>query len=43
MAIGDPVASRTAPPPKLSPQAIAARQEKAASLLVKSRTEMVHP
>jgi quercetin dioxygenase-like cupin family protein len=41
LAIGDPVDSRTAPPPKLTPEEIGERQKKAASLLAKYRTEMV--
>jgi uncharacterized cupin superfamily protein len=43
MEIGDPVASRTAPPPKLTKEEIAARQTKVGSLLAKYRTEMVKP
>ncbi len=43
MAVGDPVESRTARPPKLTPEAIIERQKKAGSLLVKYRTEMVTP
>ncbi|HTU52979.1 MAG TPA: cupin domain-containing protein [Acetobacteraceae bacterium] len=39
--VGDPVDSRTAPPPKLTPEEIDARQKKAGSLLAKYRTEMV--
>jgi hypothetical protein len=41
IAIGDPVNSRMAPPPKLSNDEIAERQKKAARLLAKYRTEMV--
>jgi len=41
MEIGDLVDSRTAPPPKLTPQEIGERQKKAGSLLAKYRTEMV--
>jgi quercetin dioxygenase-like cupin family protein len=41
LAIGDLVESRTAPPPKLTPEEIAERQKKAGSLLAKYRTEMV--
>jgi quercetin dioxygenase-like cupin family protein len=41
LAIGDLVDSRTAPPPKLTPEEIAERQKKAGSLLAKYRTEMV--
>lgn len=43
MAVGDPVDSRTAPPPKLTKGEIGERQKKAASLLAKYRTEMVTP
>jgi quercetin dioxygenase-like cupin family protein len=39
--IGDPVESRTAPPPELSPEEIGARRKKLGSLLGKYRTEMV--
>ncbi len=39
--VGDLVESRTAPPPKLTPEAIAERRKKTASLLAKYRTEMV--
>ncbi len=39
--IGDLVDSRTAPPPKLTPEELGARQKKLESLLVKYRTEMV--
>jgi quercetin dioxygenase-like cupin family protein len=41
LAIGDPVDSRTAPPPKLTPEEIGERQKKAGSLLAKYRTQMV--
>ena len=41
LAVGDPVASRTAPPPHLTPAEIGERQKKVASLLPKYRTEMV--
>jgi quercetin dioxygenase-like cupin family protein len=41
LAVGDLVDSRTAPPPKLTPQEIGERQKKAGSLLAKYRTEMV--
>ena len=41
LAVGDPVASRTAPPPQLTPEEIVERQKKVASLLPKYRTEMV--
>jgi quercetin dioxygenase-like cupin family protein len=41
LAIGDPVDSRTAPPPKLTPEEIGERQKKAGSLLTKYRTEMI--
>jgi hypothetical protein len=41
LAIGDLVDSRTAPPPKLTPEEIGERQKKAGSLLAKYRTEMV--
>jgi len=40
--VGDPVDSRTAPPPKPTPEQIAERQSKMASLLAKYRTEMIH-
>jgi quercetin dioxygenase-like cupin family protein len=39
--VGDLVDSRTAPPPKLTPEEIGERQKKAGSLLAKYRTEMV--
>jgi hypothetical protein len=39
--VGDLVDSRTAPPPKLTPEEIDVRQKKAVSLLAKYRTEMV--
>jgi quercetin dioxygenase-like cupin family protein len=39
--VGDLVDSRTAPPPKLTAEEIAARQKKAGALLAKYRTEMV--
>ena len=41
MAIGDPVDSRTAPPPQLTKEEIGERQKKA--LMAKYRTEMVKP
>jgi quercetin dioxygenase-like cupin family protein len=41
LAIGDLVDSRTAPPPKLTPEEIGERQKKAGSLPAKYRTEMV--
>jgi quercetin dioxygenase-like cupin family protein len=43
MAIGDPVASRTAPPPHLSAEEIAERGKKARALAPKYRTEFVNP
>lgn len=43
MAVGDPVDSRTAPPPKLTEEEIAERRKKAGSLMAKYRTEMVNP
>jgi hypothetical protein len=43
IAIGDPVKSLTAPPPKLRNDEIAERQKKAAGLLAKYRTEMAEP
>jgi len=43
MALGDPVDSRTAPPPKLSKAEIAERQEKAGALAAKYRTAMIKP
>jgi len=39
--VGDLVDSRTAPPPKLTPEEVGERQKKAGSLLAKYRTEMV--
>jgi len=42
LSVGDLVDSRTAPPPKLTPEEIGERQKKAGSLLAKYRTEMVH-
>ena len=39
--VGDLVDSRTAPPPKLTPEEIDARQKKAASVLAKYRTEIL--
>ncbi len=39
--VGDPVDSRTAPPPKLTPEERGQRQAKALSLLARYRTEMV--
>jgi quercetin dioxygenase-like cupin family protein len=41
LAVGDLVDSRTAPPPKLTPQEIGERQKKSGSLLAKYRTEVV--
>ncbi|GLS23320.1 hypothetical protein GCM10007874_63400 [Labrys miyagiensis] len=41
MAIGDPVDSRTAPPPPLSPADIAERQAKAGALAGRYRTELL--
>jgi len=41
--LGDPVESRTAPAPDLSPNEKAARGKKAQSLAAKYRTEFVHP
>jgi quercetin dioxygenase-like cupin family protein len=41
--VGDPVASRTAPPPDLSAEEKAERGKKAQSLAAKYRTEMVRP
>jgi quercetin dioxygenase-like cupin family protein len=43
MEIGDLVASRTAPPPKLTEDEIAKRRQKAGALLAQYRTEMVEP
>ena len=43
MAIGDPVTSRTAPPPKLDEAAIAARRAKAEELAPHYRTELLRP
>jgi quercetin dioxygenase-like cupin family protein len=41
MAVGDPVASRTAPPPKLTPAEQAERIERAKALSAKYRTELL--
>jgi quercetin dioxygenase-like cupin family protein len=41
MAVGDPVASRTAPPPKLSPAEQAERIQRAKALAAKYRTELL--
>jgi quercetin dioxygenase-like cupin family protein len=41
MAVGDPVASRTAPPPKLSPAEQAERVQRAKALSSKYRTELL--
>ena len=41
MAVGDPVDSRTAPPPKLSPAEQAERIQRAKSLSAKYRTELL--
>jgi quercetin dioxygenase-like cupin family protein len=41
MAVGDPVVSRTAPPPKLSPAEQAERIQRAKSLAAKYRTELL--
>jgi len=43
LVIGLPVASRTAPAPKLNPAAAAALKEKAAALAIQYRTEMLPP
>lgn len=43
IAVGDPVDSRTAPPPDLSQEETAKRQQKAVALMAKYRTEMVQP
>ncbi|MEJ7709145.1 MAG: hypothetical protein WKF84_04630 [Pyrinomonadaceae bacterium] len=43
IAIGDPVASRTAPPPDLDDDARAARKVKAEALAPQYRTEMLPP
>jgi uncharacterized cupin superfamily protein len=43
MAVGDTVASRTAPPPQLSAEEKAARGKKAQALAAKYRTEFVRP
>lgn len=42
-AIGDPVASRTAPPPELDEAAIAARRARAGELAARYRTELLEP
>jgi quercetin dioxygenase-like cupin family protein len=41
MAVGDPVVSRTAPPPKLSPAEQAERGQRARALSAKYRTELL--
>jgi len=41
MAVGDPVDSRTAPPPKLSPAEQAERIQRAKSLSAQYRTELL--
>jgi hypothetical protein len=41
MAVGDPVDSRTAPPPKLSTEERAERIQRAKALSVKYRTELL--
>ncbi len=41
--LGDPVDSRTAPPPALSAEEVAARGEKAKKLAAKYRTELLVP
>jgi hypothetical protein len=41
MAVGDPVDSRTAPPPKLSPDERAERMQRAKALAAKYRTELL--
>ena len=43
LAVGDPVASRTAPPPDLSQEAKAERGRKAEALAAQYRTEMLKP
>lgn len=43
MAIGDPVTSRTAPPPKLDDATRAARMAKAEQLAPHYRTELLEP
>jgi quercetin dioxygenase-like cupin family protein len=43
MAVGDPVESRTAPPPDLSRQEQAERHKRAERLVARYRTEMVGP
>jgi uncharacterized cupin superfamily protein len=43
MAVGDPVASRTSPPPSLSLEERAERGKKAQALAAKYRTEFVKP
>jgi len=42
-AIGDPVATRTAPPPSLDEAAVAARRAKAETLAPRYRTELLAP
>jgi hypothetical protein len=41
MAVGDPVASRTAPPPKLTDAERAERMQRAKSLSAKYRTQLL--
>ncbi|MGD0108188.1 MAG: cupin domain-containing protein [Rhodopila sp.] len=43
MAVGDPVATRTAPPPDLTNEERAERGKKAQALAARYRTEMVNP
>jgi quercetin dioxygenase-like cupin family protein len=43
LAVGDPVGSRTAPPPRLSEAEIAERLHRAAALAPKYRTELLRP
>jgi hypothetical protein len=43
MEVGDPVASRTAPPPDLSKEEKADRARKAQTIAAQYRTEMVKP
>jgi len=41
MAVGDPVGSRTSPPPQLSKEELAERIQRAKSLSAKYRTELL--
>jgi quercetin dioxygenase-like cupin family protein len=43
LAVGDPIGSRTEPPPRLGPEQIAERRQRAQSLAAKYRTEFIVP